>query len=402
MLSKALRLMGRVHLVLISLALTVVLCEPTAKRYGDKLQVALPTLAWGCAAMNGAGMEFAARFFAMLAVTHGSKRALGDAPINQRPDGGDKGFPSAHTSAAAIGASSLVYDCISAHPVAKAVVVIASILVGASRIDARKHDIWQVLAGALLGWGADRVLRRPRVRSMAGRAVGIARIAFLNSLLHIRSMARLEKGIVPLIAAFLLVAWPQESRAEVELSLYGGVQTSPHSIITDSVLGEARVKWLGKSFEAPPYYGVRATWWTSDLWGFGAELNHAKIYSDNPGALGYDVLEFTDGLNLITANIFRRFPNAGRFTPYVGGGWGIAVPHVEIQRSGEPRTFEYQLTGPAAVLMIGSSYAINDRWAVFGEYKGSYSRHDARIDAGGSLKTNIVTNAVNFGVSVSF
>lgn len=192
------------------------------------------------------------------------------------------------------------------------------------------------------------------------------------------------------------------ARAEVELSFYTGSQSAPHSIIDDSVLGTGRVKWLGKSFEAPPYAGVRATWWKSDTWGFGVEVNHAKVYADNKAALGYDTLEFTDGLNLITANVFRRFPNAGRFTPYVGGGLGIAVPHVEIARAGEAKTFEYQLTGPAAILVFGTSYQINDKWSLFAEYKGSYSMNKAKVDTGGTLSTNIVTNALNFGVSYSF
>lgn len=192
------------------------------------------------------------------------------------------------------------------------------------------------------------------------------------------------------------------AQAEVQLSFYTGSQSAPHSIIDDSVLGEGRVKWLGKSFEAPPYYGLRATWWKSDTWGFGVEVNHAKVYSENKAALGYDVLEFTDGINLITANVFRRFPNAGRFTPYVGGGLGISVPHVEIQRVGESKTFEYQLTGPAAILVFGTSYEINDKWSLFAEYKGSYSVNKAKVDAGGTLSTNIVTNALNLGISYSF
>ena len=192
------------------------------------------------------------------------------------------------------------------------------------------------------------------------------------------------------------------ANAEVQLSFYTGTQTAPHSIIDDSVLGEERVKWLGKSFEAPPYYGIRATWWKNEKWGFGFEINHAKVYAENKAALGYDTLEFTDGLNLITANVFRRFPNKGRFTPYVGGGLGIAVPHVEIERAGESKTFEYQLTGPAAILVAGVSYEFNDRWSVFGEYKGSYSINKAKVDAGGTLSTNIVTNALNIGVSYSF
>ena len=192
------------------------------------------------------------------------------------------------------------------------------------------------------------------------------------------------------------------AQAEVQLSFYGGTQSAPHSIIDDSVLGEGRVKWLGKSSAMPPYYGLRATWWKSDKWGFGVEINHAKVYAANKAALGYDTLEFTDGLNLITANVFRRFPNAGRFTPYVGVGLGIAVPHVEIERVGESKTFEYQLTGPAVILVAGASYEINDKWSIFAEYKGSYSMNKAKVDAGGTLTTNIVTNALNLGVSYSF
>lgn len=403
MLSKALRIAGRVHLVLVALVLTVVFCEPTAKRYGDKLQIALPTIAWGCAVLNGSGMEFAMRFLSMMAVTHGSKSMLGDAAINQRPAGGDKGFPSAHTAAAAFGASSLAYDCISAHPAAKAVVIISAAFVGASRIDARKHDIWQVLAGGLLGWGADRALRQARARQIVQRASFAARNQCWKVLQLLWGLRRRNgRAIAAFAGAMLLAASVNIARAEVEISVYGGVQTAPHSTISDSVLGDARVKWLGKSFEAPPYYGLRATWWTSEKWGFGAEFNHAKIYADNPTALGYDVLEFTDGLNLITANVFRRFPNSGRFTPYVGGGLGVAIPHVEIQRTGESRTFEYQMTGPAAILVFGTSYEINDHWSAFAEYKGSYSSNKAKVDAGGTLTTNIVTNALNLGINYSF
>lgn len=403
MLAKGLRIIGRVHLVLLTLILTILLTDPSAKKYGDRLQVALPTLAWGCAILNGTGTEFAARFFAMLAVTHGSKSVLGNAAINQRPSGGGKGFPSAHTAAAVFGASSLAYDCIAAHPVAKVVVIISAAFVGASRIDARKHDIWQVLAGGLLGLGADRSLRSHRARIAMRRALSLAGKSGLAVFRHLKArLAGRKAAPATLLALLALAASISFARAEVELSLYGGFQTAPHSTITDSVLGQARVKWLGRSFAAPPYYGLRATWWMSDRWGVGAEVNHAKIYADNPASLGYDVLEFTDGLNLFTANVFRRFPTANNLTPYISAGVGISVPYVEIQRMGEGKTFEYQLAGPAAILVLGASYRISDRWSVFGEYKGSYSRNKAKLDAGGTLTTNIVTNALNLGVSINF
>ena len=36
------------------------------------------------------------------------------------------------------------------------------------------------------------------------------------------------------------------------------------------------------------------------------------------------------------------------------------------------------------------------------EYKGTYSKNDVDLDGGGNLETNIVTNALNLGVSFNF
>ena len=148
------------HLVLAVMAFAVLNGPGNPRQIGDRLQIALPSIAFACSVLNGSGGEYVLRFATMMIVAHGSKHALGQAPINIRPDGGDLGFPSAHTSASALGASSIVHDCFTGSPVAKALVVISAGFVGGSRIDSDRHDIWQVLAGALLGWGCDRALRR--------------------------------------------------------------------------------------------------------------------------------------------------------------------------------------------------------------------------------------------------
>ena len=84
-------------------------------------------------------------------------------------------------------------------------------------------------------------------------------------------------------------------------------------------------------------------------------------------------------------------------------GAGVAFPHVEVQSSASAtKTFGYQVTGPNVAWLAGVSYALNDRWRLFGEYKGTYSWLDADLDGGGSLETQIWTNAVNFGVSLAF
>ncbi|MFN3969750.1 MAG: phosphatase PAP2 family protein [Gemmobacter sp.] len=168
--------LSRAQAVLVVLAIVIAVTPPSALRYGDRLQVALPLLAWACAGSRREGAEFFLRYAVMFTTAHAAKTGLGGAEINRRPDGGGKGFPSAHTSTAVLGASSLAHDCLRAAPVAQAAVIAAAAFVGASRIEGHKHDIWQVLAGALLGYGCDRALRHPsparsRLRAALGRVM---------------------------------------------------------------------------------------------------------------------------------------------------------------------------------------------------------------------------------------
>jgi len=202
-----------------------------------------------------------------------------------------------------------------------------------------------------------------------------------------------------------MLAAPSSSFAQVELSFYTGVQSAQPSDVSIrdplSLPVNARLNWQGRSFDAPLYYGLRATSWRSGSFGVGLDFAHNKIY---PSSLpdGYDVLEMTDGLNTLTVNAYRRWDGVfGDLTPYVGGGIGIAVPHVEVTND-ISQTSGYQLTGPAATLIAGASLPINDQWSVFGEYKGTYSTNTAELDSGGTLETDIATNALNVGVSFNF
>ncbi|QPM91252.1 outer membrane protein [Pseudooceanicola algae] len=221
----------------------------------------------------------------------------------------------------------------------------------------------------------------------------------------IKTLSRVSAAAVTLAAG--LAAAP--ALAEVELNFYSGYQTAPHSRIngtSPSTGGFSElIGWEGKSFSAPPYYGLRATWWRDGDWGFGAEFSHNKIYAnaDDMAAAGFERLEFTDGLNILTVNATRRWQDAwGGFTPYVGGGVGVAIPHVEVTAVGGPSTFGYQMTGPAARFTAGASYALNERWSVFGEYQFTWSDNSAELDGGGSLDTTIYTNALNVGLGFRF
>jgi lipid A oxidase len=203
------------------------------------------------------------------------------------------------------------------------------------------------------------------------------------------------------------IAAATSASAEVELSFYGGMQSAPSSDISirDDVIGsdDFSLDWEGRSFEAPVYYGIRATSWQSPTFGFGLDFTHNKVYpADDVLPAGYEVLEFTDGLNTLTVNAYRRWNQMlGDVSPYVGGGLGVSLPHVEVT-NGASKTFGYQLTGPAATWIAGASMPINDRWSVFGEYKGTFSSNTADLDTGGTLEADIVTNALNVGVSFNF
>ena len=194
--------------------------------------------------------------------------------------------------------------------------------------------------------------------------------------------------------------------AEMQLSVYGGVQGAPHSKVDVSDGTSFTAGWEGKSLSSPPYYGARATWWLTDLnrpnIGISLDYTHAKVYADDDTfkkTPDWTHFEFTDGLNLLTANVLYRFQDSGRrWTPYVGAGAGINIPHVEVNRpSGS--TFDYELGGLALQAQAGISYRITDRWSAFAEYKGNYAFVDVPIDSGDRLKTKIFTNAVNLGVS---
>lgn len=212
-----------------------------------------------------------------------------------------------------------------------------------------------------------------------------------------------------LLTAFIISTFPALASAEFELSFYGGGQSSPHSGVTisgDSVVPDNSFTagWEGRPFVMPPYYGVRATWWRSETFGLGLDVNHVKAYAnaDTLDETGYEHFEFSDGLNVITLNAYRRWPGAfDKVTPYAGGGVGFAMPHVELIYE-DSRTWGYQVTGPAVAWFAGIDYPINDRWSAFFEYKGTYSMNTARLDTGGTLKTNIITNALNLGISYGF
>lgn len=217
------------------------------------------------------------------------------------------------------------------------------------------------------------------------------------------------------VLAALLAAVPGLAAAgEFELSGGLGYNFSPHSLatLTNSTTLASQtdtLSWDGASFDPAPYYTVKLTYWSESLadWGFGVDYTHAKAVAkrDESGVAGtYSWLEFTDGLNLITANVFKKWEwDAARV--YVGAGGGIAVPHVEVDTTpgsilGATSTREAQLAGPAVQVTAGASYELFPGIRAFGEYKLAYSVNDTVLGGGvGTFSTNLVNHQFVAGIT---
>jgi lipid A oxidase len=211
---------------------------------------------------------------------------------------------------------------------------------------------------------------------------------------------------LPLLALLAVVGGT--ASAEQVLSAYGGVQGALSGDVggrdADGTRLDFEAAWEGRSFDPAPYYGLRFTQWLGD-WGWSADFSHAKIYADEAtlARSGFDRLEFTDGLNVLTLGGLRRFRTGARATPYFGAGIGISYPRVEtLSPAAGAQTLEFQYGGPALELRAGIDWRMSPRWSVFGEYELNYVRLDVDMRGGGDFATDVIANAINMGVSFSF
>jgi lipid A oxidase len=219
-------------------------------------------------------------------------------------------------------------------------------------------------------------------------------------------MSRSLRAVALVAAGFWVGAQP--AAAETQISVFGGANWNLSSDVSTSVGGvpDYSVDWDGKSFELPPYWGVRGVYWLSSApnWGFAIDYAHTKAAADLDAGADYTRLEFTDGNNLLLFDVLYRFSPAmnGTLVPYVGAGVGVTIPHVEVTIPGETKTYEYQLAGPAAQVLAGLEYKLNQTWALFTEARFSYSSINADLEGGGHLETDLWSPQLAIGVSYRF
>jgi len=132
------------------------------EKTGDVLQIALPVAAFSSTFIYQANdhgyIQCVKTISSTFIVTHSLKRIIN----KERPNGGDFGFPSGHTSAAFSGAAFIErrYGLKIGIPA----YVLAS-YVGWSRIETNYHDYWDVIAGASLGIISGYIFTKPIKKS---------------------------------------------------------------------------------------------------------------------------------------------------------------------------------------------------------------------------------------------
>ena len=146
-----------------AVTVTLTFCGPLADRAyaGDSLETAGDILRFAIPVTGGLisvqkrdtdGLwQWGATWAVSAGITQGLKYGLDDTGWGERPDGGSRSFPSGHASSAAAGAGYLHFRYGWEYGLPAAAL---TGLVAYSRVESREHHPRDVVAGALIGYGA--------------------------------------------------------------------------------------------------------------------------------------------------------------------------------------------------------------------------------------------------------
>jgi len=133
------------------------------RQSGDVLQVVLPVLTIGSTFVfndeSKPKIQLLKTGLIAFGLTHSLKRIIN----KERPDGGDHAFPSGHTSSTFMSAAFLERRF--GWKVGVPAYLLAG-FTGWSRIHAKKHDGWDVLAGAIIGVGSAYLFTKPYMKDV--------------------------------------------------------------------------------------------------------------------------------------------------------------------------------------------------------------------------------------------
>jgi lipid A oxidase len=195
------------------------------------------------------------------------------------------------------------------------------------------------------------------------------------------------------------------SQREYVVAGYGGAPYTHPSDVKVVKPGETdltahQVRWEGRPFKSPVYYGIRTMQWAGGgTFGGMLDFTHSKTISQRDqdirltgtrngqnltgkARLGdvFRHFEFSHGHNTLTVNGLVRLASLlPSLAPYVGAGVGVALPHTEVQFQGDDaRTYEYQYVGPAAQAVLGLELRLPHA-SLFLEYKFTIASYEAPL-----------------------
>ncbi len=276
-----------------------------------------------------------------------------------------------------------------------------------------------ITAGQRLAWAS-----MPRPTSVAaGKIAAALAMLVLCASVYAMWFGQVSAGSAAPPAAVDASSQSRYAQRETVVSAYAGAPIYHRSDLklqrpngTDMTL--KNMGWDGDSFYFPIDGGARVIRWSGAFGGMIDFLHNKAVTRLGKGAHGRKIkngviedvettgtlkgqpapsplhltdllerLEFTHGHNvLIPTALVRLVPFSPSLRPYLGVGFGAAVPHVEVRFTGEDPnkwTNEYQYAGPAFQFVAGIEMRIG-RGSYYVEYKFIWSAIHAALTGGNS------------------
>lgn len=186
-----------------------------------------------------------------------------------------------------------------------------------------------------------------------------------------------------------------------------------------------KVRFSGRSFEGPLYYGLRTGYFFKRWLGVEAEFTHLKVFSDSGQqvhvsgtrrgspidrtiALGeiVQLYSISHGVNLLLINLAARrgFSRDGSGRPrlFVAGraGVGPTIPHTESTIDGNKQE-QYELGSIAFQFGGGAELRLAGALFLTGDYKFTRTRQNGKIFSG-EAESLLTSNHGAFGLSYHF
>jgi hypothetical protein len=234
--------------------------------------------------------------------------------------------------------------------------------------------------------------------------------------------SRTRPAIIGLLWIALAAALPADAGAQWYFAGYFGTNHTHAAAVeldvpaADLVVTFDDVRFEGRPFAAPQYYGARIGWLAGANRRYGVEVEfiHLKVIADtareyvtrgrlagvgDDGRLRMDVIasrySMTHGLNFLVVNGVVRRPWRPRLAFIARAGVGATLPHSESTVLGQPRE-QYEYAGLGSHAAAGVDWQLRGPLSLHAEYKLTYARPEIAI-AGGVGRTRTLTHHFAFG-----